>query len=301
MEKDTISSIEVKSDYISIDFTRRFLTAITVCIISFLLILIGLVFLTINFDIPVGFLAILSIVPSIALGYLPFSSQKILRSKALKWSYKDFKEFEIKLVQILALTFAVPIIYVIMNHNYANDSLWTSVSLYFGLIAASSLLVFLILSTFQGFYTLRAKVTLGLLNFLHTYKQNSDLTDFTALIFASKRISKIAQDSNMEIDQYKLCLGLSIGCIQNHLDAEKDIVDFARWAQEPRNSLNFLKFRQNIVKYTNLALDASDCGITERSHWTFEKKTAIIGALIVPVVVSLLAIIIPKLLEIFHF
>jgi hypothetical protein len=301
-EETTNSIIEMKTAYISIDLYRRLLIAVTVCIISFLTIFIGSFFLVLFFGInyTIELLVAISFFPSVVLCSLPLLSQWILRKKTLTWNFINFYDFETKTSQILTISFSLPIIYIIANFFYSENAIWKSISLFIGLIAAVSLLVFLILSAFQGFYTLRAKVFLGLSKFLMDYKKNSNSVDFTALLFASKRLSKIAQDSNMEIDPYKLCLGLSIGCIQNNHDTENDIQDLAKWAQEPRNDIKFLKFKKNIVKYTNLALDASDCGITEKSHWTFERKTAVIGALIIPVIASLLAIIIPKLLETFH-
>ena len=299
MEKDSNNQIEVKAEYISIDFTRRVLTAVTTWGISFLLIIIGLFYLALQFspNLPIDFVVIPAGILSAVVSILPMLSQRILKNKTKKWTFKDFEKLDINVNLVYMVTFLILILYVFANFYLANNVIWESISLFIGLLAATALLILLVSSSFQGFYTLKAKTTLSFLKFLRDYGKDSNLADFSLLLFASKNVNKIVKDSNMEIDPYKLCLGLSIGCIQNKQETLIDILDFSKWAQDPRNDHNFRKFRQAIFKYNNLSLDASDCGITEKEHWSFERKSTVLGVLIVPFAVSLIAVLLPKLIE----
>jgi hypothetical protein len=47
-----------------------------------------------------------------------------------------------------------------------------------------------------------------------------------------------------------------------------------------------------------IAKDSADYGISEKTHLTFENKTIVLNVLVIPVLVCLLAVLIPKLLEI---
>jgi hypothetical protein len=101
----------------------------------------------------------------------------------------------------------------------------------------------------------------------------------------------------MAVDSYKLCLGISIACIQNPIETENNLKNLSMWAQKPRDSANFVEFRNLVNKYMNMAKDSVDCGISEKNHLTFESKTIVLNVLIVPVLVCFLAVLIPKLLE----
>lgn len=196
------------------------------------------------------------------------------------------------------ITIGIVVLFFTFNYIWGSTKEWASTSLLLGLFAYAAILSAVVLSSFIGFYNPNAKASLNISWFIENYQVDTNEVDFTHILSASQNLSKVAQYSNMEIDPYQLCLGLSISCIQNWEDTKNDLQDLSLWAQKPRDGYAFKKFKQNIVKYSYIASDASECGISEKSHLSLDKKTTILGALIIPFAVTLIAVLLPKLFEI---
>jgi hypothetical protein len=149
------------------------------------------------------------------------------------------------------------------------------------------------------FYNLVGEAVLRIKVFLCEFESKADDADFERLLLAFKKTSKIAKVYNMEISPYSLSLGMTISFLENKDEVRKDFNDLIEWIEFSTKAENFLKFKDIVKRYNSVAEESKKDGISERHHWDFEKLVTVLGVIIVPLVVTVMAIVIPKLIDMF--
>jgi hypothetical protein len=161
-------------------------------------------------------------------------------------------------------------------------------------------LVLLFAIPFSNFYTPQGRAILDYSVFMEDFKMNPENADFSLIRSATLTISKIARKNNIEIEPYRLSLGLSVEFLQNIKTAEKDVTQLIKWIENPRENGNFVNFKNVVKKYAEFSDALAKEGITTIHRWSFEQKTAIISLIAVPSVVAILTVVIPELVTILH-
>jgi hypothetical protein len=179
----------------------------------------------------------------------------------------------------------------VANWEYGPLPWWT-------LILTLAFLGILLMSMILAdFFNDIGKSVLSLLTFVEDFKRESDNADFGKLLFGAKRINNIAKFYNMEISPYLLSLGMTVSFIENNEVTQKDVGDLIEWIECPTNKENYKKFRRLVKKLYSIAKKTSKDGITEKHHWSFESMVTLLSAVVIPMAISIIAIIVPRLVE----
>jgi hypothetical protein len=138
---------------------------------------------------------------------------------------------------------------------------------------------------------------LSIMAFEEDFKNEPSKADFGKILFAAKKASQIAKSYNLEVSPYALSLGMTLSFIENSEMTQKDFGDLMGWMQDPTTEANFKRFRKLVKKFNSVVKKSSKDGLTEKHHWSFESKIELLGAAVIPFAVTILAIVLPKLIE----
>jgi len=168
-----------------------------------------------------------------------------------------------------------------------------------GFLSLALMLVLLFSGLTADFYNYVGEGVLSLATFMEEFKNESDEANFGKLLLGAKRINKIAKYYNMQISPYPLSLGMTISFIENGETTQKYIRDIIEWLECPTKQKNFKEFRKLVKKFNSIAKKSSKDGIMEKHHWSFESIVTVLSAIVIPVAIAIIAIVIPKLLEVY--
>lgn len=151
---------------------------------------------------------------------------------------------------------------------------------------------------FWDFFNLTGVGILCFKLFLKDFESKSDNANFGRLFLGAKKVAQIAKAYNIQISSHMLTVGMTISFLENRKATRKEFLDLITWIKKPTNQENFKKFRKLIKKYNSVAKKASKEGIKEIPYWTFEKVVEICKVIIIPIAVTIIYIIVPKILEV---
>jgi hypothetical protein len=289
--------LRVEASYISIDFFRRLVIGMMAFLMSYFLLILFYAYLW--FQLKFGFstnVIYVLLVPALTPAMIVFLSERILKKMASKWSYSEFLFLQNISVTVLTVTVSYFTVFLLVSlylwlHRFSLP-LWAIVLSFAMLLAA------LIAISFNNFYSLKGNAIIKFLTIIEELDR-LDKADFEEFLLGARYIGKIASKSNIEIQPYSICLGLSLTCIKSKKEAKADLRDLVKWIKNPRQSANFNKFTAIIKKYTDAAKAAADSGITEKHHWSFERATTLLNVLIVPLAATTLVLLVPELIKTF--
>lgn len=147
------------------------------------------------------------------------------------------------------------------------------------------------------FFSVVGDAVLSLLSFTEDFKTEFERADFSKLLFGAKRISEIAKAYNLNVSPYSLSLGMTISFAEKNEETRKNFEELIEWIENPTKEENFKKFRKLVRKFNSVAKKSCRDGITEKHHWSFESEIALLSAVVIPIAITIIAIVVPKLIE----
>lgn len=283
----------MKPSYIEITLSLRLILGIPLFLISWLLFLLLYVYLVVEYQISwLGEVIIpLSIVTAIMPSLAFILSERILKRLSKTWMYSRFLFLQHLFGTLTFETIAYFIAFFYFAWRYGPLPLWT-------LLLTLALLGVLIASVaLSDVFSYSGGGILSIMAFEEDFKSEPNEADFGKILFAAKRISQIAKSYNIEVSPYALSLGMTLSFIEKSEIAQKDFDDLMGWMEKPATEANFKRFRELVKKFISVAKESSKDGLTEKHHWPIESKIAFLGAAIIPISVTVLAIVLPKLIE----
>jgi len=283
-------SIRVKTSYIYISLLARVLYSALVFFSSWILFVVFYASLALS-PILVLIFAILTAIP---LALLVIFLERILKGLCGRWDYSKFLFIQRFGRTTVLLTFFVLCSTIVFSYFYPNQlPLWA------GLLILVSMIMMMFGVVLLDFYTTAGEAALCLRVFLWEFDRKAEETDFERLLWASKKIARIAMHYNMEISPYSFSLGMTISFLKNRDATRKDFDFLIKWIEVSTQTEHFQTFKTLVKKYNSIAKKSAKEGISEKHHWTFERMVNLLGFVIVPLAITVMAIIIPKLLEMF--
>jgi len=205
--------------------------------------------------------------------------------------YSRFRFLQRLFRTLIFETIAYFIAFFYFSWLYGPLPLWTS---FLTLALLGVLLVSIILS---DMFSYLGEGILSIMAFEEDFKNEPSKADFGKILFAAKKASQIAKSYNLEVSPYALSLGMTLSFIENSEMTQKDFGDLMGWMQDPTTEANFKRFRKLVKKFNSVVKKSSKDGLTEKHHWSFESKIELLGAAVIPFAVTILAIVLPKLIE----
>lgn len=293
LSKKRYDSIQVKPSYIHVSVPLRILYTIPFFFLTWVFFLALYSYLGEEYkiawltSIALPFAVISASLPSLAL----LLSDWILRRLCKKWKYSRFSFIQRLFRCLIFETMAYFAGYLYLSWQYGQLPLWTS------FITLALLGVLLASVVMADFFSEVGDGVLSLLTFTEDFKTESERADFSKLLLGAKRISEIAKSYNLNVSPYSLSLGMSISFAEKNEETQKDVGELIEWIQSPTKEENFKKFRKLVRKFNSIAKESSKEGITEKHHWSFESKIALLSAVVIPIAITIIAIVVPKLIE----
>lgn len=293
LKKKKYDSIQVKPSYIEISLLLRLRSAIPLFFLSWLFFFFLYNYFALEY--PISWFAIIILPLSIMTAVLPSSavilSERILKRLTKTWMYSRFRIL-LRLSRILIYgTITYIITFFVINWKYGPLPLWTA---FVSLALLGLLLVSMVIS---DFLTYTGEGVLSLMAFLEDFKNKPSNANFDWLLFSAKRISYIAESCNFEVPPYPLSLGITVSLIEHSETTQEKLGDLMEWMQNPIAKASFKKFRRLVKRFNSIAKKSSKDGITEKHHWSFETKITLLGYIVIPIAITLLAIIVPGLIQ----
>ncbi len=288
-----VNSIPVKDAYICIGLVRRLLAGTAVFIVSLFLFVIFFNFLGTPFFLNYG--TFLSFALSIVLFVFVFCSEYIIKRFTRKHDFPFFDRLQtiadITSLYSLLTTLALFAIVLVIG---SSSSFYT----YSILLVLLSILILVISTPFLDFYSPEGNAILALQYFINDYSEDHVKSDFSQLHDCATCISKKSKEDNIVIQPSLLCLGLSLGCIEDKEATLDDLNKLVKWIENSRDKVNFTNFRHIVNKYNRLAKKANQQGIMEKHPRNFQQKYTILNVLVVPLIIAIITVAVPTLSKI---
>jgi len=234
----------------------------------------------------------LSLIPSVILTIPLVLAERFLKRRCSNWQYSDFRKLRKIAVAFTLVSFFIIAVFVFSSAIHATLPFW-SLFLFLG-----CLLMLTYSTLFWDFFSLLGTTALSLKSILKDFGKISNETVFPKLLSGAKGICDIAELYNMQISAYTLALGLSSSIVENKDKTKDDIAKLIDWIENPREKQLFSEFRRIVKENKESAENLAREGITEKSHWTYERAIEICKVIVVPIMVVVIAYIVaPKILE----
>ena len=232
----------------------------------------------------------LALIPAILSSRPLLLSEQILKKKCGKWSYSRFGT--VISVSRWLLTFSLSSLCCILVFGIVSSTrlIWLP---FLGLSLAVAMLYGFL---FSSFLDCAGESVLVFNKFLKEFSKEPNDTDFTQLMRLTRKIVANAKFYNMKISPNKLALGLTLSLIDDRETTLNDIQDLITWAEESAEKGNLAKFRSLVEKYLLVAVQSKKGGIAEMVPWNFDKATRTLEVLAMPIVITALAVLLPKML-----
>lgn len=273
----------VKSEYIRIDLAMSLGFAAQAFVFTFVCSIIVLSYFNLEY---LSWGIILSVI-----GFILVSISKyLLRWRAKNINFTRFLLFEKTSKIFLIIDFVSMVCYYLTKVTMVYDE---QILLIFSQAPIFATLLYVYSYPLSDIFTDFGRALLSFRQFIIDYRREPKDVDFNFLLVGCKKTSEILKAYNFTVPSYQLAAGISISYLQHPKKSENYLVRILNGLENTDEQKNFQEMYSSIKYFLSISKKNKEKGFDELPHLTMDIVMKILGTIIIPLTVALIAIVVP--------